>query len=104
VLLLLPEEPTLQTNGIDLDTLRRLQEWVARYRGSIPLAVSEVKSDSFPTCNPLTGETGLSSFAHIDASGILKRSSYEPTGIQILDSGIMPALHQLKVDNHEENT
>lgn len=101
--LLLPEEPTLQTKGIDRDTLSRLQEWVAKYRESIPLAVSEVRSDGFPTCNPLTGEVGLSSFAHIDASGTLKRSSYEPTGIQVLDSGIMSALHQLKIDDRDIN-
>jgi MoaA/NifB/PqqE/SkfB family radical SAM enzyme len=99
--LLLPEEPTLQTRGIDRETLRRLQKWVVRYRGSIPLAVSEVKSDGFPTCNPLTGETGISSFAHIDASGVLRRSSYDLTGVQILERGIIPALRQLKTNNND---
>jgi MoaA/NifB/PqqE/SkfB family radical SAM enzyme len=101
--LLLPEEPTLQTKGIDRDTLSRLQEWVARYRESIPLAVSEVRSDGFPTCNPLTGETGLSSFAHIDASGTLKRTSYDTSGIQILENGVMSALYKLATSNQEVN-
>jgi MoaA/NifB/PqqE/SkfB family radical SAM enzyme len=57
--LLLPEESTLRTGGIDSDTRRILQEWVANYRGGIPIAVSESGADGFPICNPLIVETGL---------------------------------------------
>ncbi|MDZ8226884.1 radical SAM protein [Nostoc sp. ChiVER01] len=101
--LLLPEEATLKTGGIDSDTRRILQEWVANYSGGIPLAVSESGADGLPTCNPLIAETGLDAFAHIDASGILKPTSYSIDGVQILEDGVMLALHKLARSNQEVN-
>ncbi|ANV88916.1 radical SAM protein [Picosynechococcus sp. PCC 7117] len=101
--LLLPQEATLTTGGIDSETCRVLQEWVANYRGCIPLAVSESGADGLPTCNPLIAETGLEAFAHIDASGILKPTSYSTDGVQILDDGLMLALHKLARNNQEIN-
>lgn len=101
--LLLPEEATLRTSGINSDTRRILQEWVANYRGYIPLAVSESGADGLPICNPLIAETGLHAFAHIDASGILKRTSYSTDGVQITEDGVMPALHKLATSNQEIN-
>jgi MoaA/NifB/PqqE/SkfB family radical SAM enzyme len=101
--LLLPEEATLRTSGINSDTRRILQEWVANYRGCIPLAVSESGADGLPICNPLIAETGLHAFAHIDASGILKRTSYSTDGVQITEDGVMPALHKLATSNQEIN-
>lgn len=99
--LLLPEEATLKTSGIDSDTRRILQEWVGNYRGRIPLAVSESGADGLPICNPLIAETGLDAFAHIDASGILKRTSYSTDGVQIIEDGVMPALRKLATSNQE---
>lgn len=101
--LLLPEEATLKAGGIDSDTRRILQEWVAGYRGGIPLTVSESGADGLPICNPLIAETGLDAFAHIDASGILKRTSYTTSGIQILEDGVMLALDKLSKSNQEVN-
>lgn len=101
--LLLPEEATLRTGGIDSDTRRILQEWVVNYRGCIPLAVSESGADGLPSCNPLIVEIGLDAFAHIDASGILKRTSYSTNGILILEDGVMSALHKLSKSNQEVN-
>lgn len=101
--LLLPEEATLRTGGIDSDTRRILQEWVASYRGGIPLAVSESGADGLPICNPLIAETGLDAFAHIDASGILKQTSYSTDGVQIIEDGVMPALRKLATSNQEVN-
>jgi sulfatase maturation enzyme AslB (radical SAM superfamily) len=101
--LLLPEEATLRTSGIDSDTRRILQEWVTSYRGGIPLAVSESGADGLPICNPLIAETGLDAFAHIDASGILKRTSYSTDGVQIIEDGVMPALRKLSTSNQEVN-
>jgi MoaA/NifB/PqqE/SkfB family radical SAM enzyme len=101
--LLLPEEATLRTSGINSDTRRTLQEWVANYRGCIPLAVSESGADGLPICNPLIAETGLHAFAHIDASGILKRTSYSTDGVQITEDGVIPALHKLATSNQEIN-
>jgi hypothetical protein len=76
---------------------------VANYRGCIPLAVSESGADGLPTCNPLIAETGLEAFAHIDASGILKPTSYSTDGVQILEDGVMLALHKLAKSNQEIN-
>lgn len=99
--LLLPEEATLRTEGIDSSTHELLKDWVARYRGYMPLAISESSADGFPICTPLSLETGLAAFAHIDASGILKRNSYSTDGIQILENGVMSALQELAVINQE---
>jgi hypothetical protein len=101
--LLLPQEATLRTGGIDSDTCRILQEWVANYSGGIPLAVSESGADGLPSCNPLIAEIGLDAFAHIDASGILKPTSYSIDGVQILEDGVMLALHKLARSNQEVN-
>ncbi|MBT9316086.1 radical SAM protein [Leptothoe spongobia] len=93
--LLLPEEAVSGAGGIDNDTYRLLQEWVAQYCGSVPLTVSEGNADGLPTCNPLDAEMGLSAFAHIDASGMLKLTSYDNSGVEILEDGVIPALHKL---------
>jgi MoaA/NifB/PqqE/SkfB family radical SAM enzyme len=97
--LLLPEESTLRTSGIDSDTRRTLQEWVVKYRGSTPLAVSENGADGLPICNSLLTETGINAFVHIDASGILKQTSYSNHGVQIVEDGVMPALRKLTIYN-----
>jgi MoaA/NifB/PqqE/SkfB family radical SAM enzyme len=94
--LLLPEEPAGPGSGIDYVTLIRLQKWVNGYQGSIPLAVSEGDNEGFPTCDPLSAELGLSAFAHIDASGIIKRTSYDQSGITIREDGVIAALDKLK--------
>ncbi|MCP4699529.1 MAG: radical SAM protein [Gammaproteobacteria bacterium] len=94
--LLLPEEPVGRAKGIDSDTIIALQNWVHEYRGNVPLAVSEGRTDGLPACNPLSAETGLAAFAHIDASGVLKRTSYDTNGIRIDESGVMAALHGMQ--------
>ncbi len=101
--LLLPEQPVRGSGGIDDQTAQAFQRWVIGYRGSIPLAVSERGADGLPTCNPLFGETELCGYAHIDATGILKRSSFDTSGVPIGPEGIIQALNTLraKEDNHE---
>lgn len=94
--LLLPEQPVRGSGGIDCHTIKALHRWVSLYQGTVPLAVSEAGADGLPTCNPLLGETGLRAYAHIDASGVLKRSSYETNGVVIGDSGVMRALSALQ--------
>jgi MoaA/NifB/PqqE/SkfB family radical SAM enzyme len=101
--LLLPEEATVRTGGIDRETRNILQEWVARYCGLIPLTVSRNGADGLPTCNLFSAETGLNAFAHIDASGIVKTSSCDVKGIQILENGVIAALNKLAIGNQEIN-
>jgi sulfatase maturation enzyme AslB (radical SAM superfamily) len=99
--LLLPEEPVGQGVGIDNETTITLRKWVNGYRGSVPLAVSEGGAEGLPTCNPLNAELGLATFAHIDASGIIKRTSYDTSGILIRETGVMVALDKLKTIKQE---
>lgn len=94
--LLLPEEPVGRGVAIDDKTVNILRKWVIEYRGSVPLAVSEGGAEELPTCNPLHAETELASFAHIDASGNIKRSSYDSSGIYIRKHGVLHALDKLK--------
>ena len=99
--LLLPEEPVRGIGGIDKETTSALLEWVTGYRGSLPLAISEGGAEGLPTCDPLNAEIGLAAFAHIDASGIIKRTSYDTTGIFIRENEVMAALHKLKTIKQE---
>lgn len=94
--LLLPEEPVGRGVGIDKETTITLQKWVNGYCGSLPLSVSEGGAEGLPTCNPFNDEKGLIAFAHIDASGFLKRTSYDTSGVIILENGVMDALDKLK--------
>ena len=94
--LLLPEQPVDGCGGIDHKTLTRLHEWITSYQGTVPLAISEVAAEGLPTYQPLSAETGLRSYAHVTASGVLKANSYEVSGIRIGAAGFMYALATLQ--------
>lgn len=100
-LLLLPEQPVHGIGGIDDQTTKALRRWVDQYDGPVPLTISEVGSDGLPTCNPFASENGSSAYLHIDASGVLKRSSFDSHGIAIDDNGI---LHACDLLTYEEVT
>ncbi len=99
--LLLPQRPVAGLRGIDSETRQKLATWVARYQGNVRLAVSETDAHGFRFCDPFADEAGLSSYAHIDASGSLRRSSYDSVGVGIGGSGVMRALEVLR--NHCED-
>ena len=101
--LLLPEQAVGGNGGIDHHTAQELRRWVARYHGSIPLTVSESSADGLPVCNPLASESSLLAYAHVDASGILKRSSFDHDGVIIGSGGLMQALDSLRM-RHEERS
>jgi MoaA/NifB/PqqE/SkfB family radical SAM enzyme len=94
--LLLPEQPVNGDKGIDARTTQALQRWVRGYSGNVPLTVSEHGAEGLPVCNPLPEECGVRVFAHIDASGVLKRSSFDDHGVRIGSTGIMGALEELR--------
>ena len=75
---------------------RELQDVVSNYRGKVRLAVSEAGASGLPTCDPLHDERGLQAYAHIDASGMLRTSSYSPSGVKIKDAGVLSALKRLR--------
>lgn len=94
--LLLPEQPVRGSTGIDAATSEKLQNWVASYEGPIRLTVSEAGAACLPTCDPLAKERGVRAYAHIDASGKLKRSSYDQVGVPIGTGGVLESLRVLK--------
>lgn len=95
-LLLLPQQATTAARGMDGVVGRALQDWVFNYKGKVRLAVSEAGASGLPTCDPLPDERGLQAYAHIDASGVLRASSYSPTGVKIRQSGVFSALKRLR--------
>ena len=95
--LLLPEQPVHGRAGIDRHTTQILHDWVATYEGPIRLTVSEAGAAGLPTCRPLAMEDGLRGYAHIDASGRLKRSSYDQSGVSIGAGGVSEALQILEI-------
>jgi len=97
--LLLPEEPVNGQGGIGEVTARALRDWVGRFSGRMRLSVSERGAEGMPICNPFVHETGLRAYAHVDAQGVLKRTSYNAEGVAIGTDGIMKALAQLH-DQH----
>ncbi len=94
--LLLPEQPTAQRAGIDEDTATRLREWVCDNDPALRLTVSSAGADELPVCVPLTGELPSEAYAHVDAQGVLKWSSYDLEGVAVDDDGLMAALHVLR--------
>jgi len=101
-ILLLPEEAVGKGTKIDNVSLENLIKWVGSYRGSTRLAVSSGGADSFPTANALLNEVELSAFAHIDASGNLKNTSFECSGVAIDSTGVMSAFQRLNKEYIEE--
>jgi MoaA/NifB/PqqE/SkfB family radical SAM enzyme len=93
--LLLPQQPTKKEDGIDIRTFRELQDWVGQYQGPIQLLISEAGSEGMPFCNPLAAEDGLLAYAHIDAHGFIKRSSFDVNGMKIDSQGVIYAIKQL---------
>ncbi|MFI7662734.1 radical SAM protein [Micromonospora parva] len=94
--LLLPEQPTVQRAGIDEATSTRLREWVRDNDPALRLTVSTAGADGLPVCVPLTGELPSEAYAHVDAQGVLKWSSYGSEGVTLDDDGLMAALHKLR--------
>lgn len=93
--LLLPEQPTHQTAGIDEATALALRTWVTSYSGLVPLRISESGAAGMPVYDPLSLESGLSGYAHIDASGVVKRTSFDTEGVAIGTQSVAAALSQL---------
>ena len=102
-LLLLPQIPVRAVPAIDAGSLLALRRWVDSYKGPLKLLINESSAEGFPTCDPLFEERGLRAYAHIDASGVLKASSYADIGVQLGEAGVLQALSQLFQDLGEKD-
>lgn len=95
-LLLLPEVCAGLGKGIDEQSLLRLKRWVNSYRGTLKLSVSEAFKSEFNFIDPCSDETSLQSYAHVDATGMLKVNSFSHSGVVISQEGLISALANLK--------
>jgi MoaA/NifB/PqqE/SkfB family radical SAM enzyme len=102
-LLLLPQMPVRSVLAASVETLQGLRRWVEGYKGPLRLCINESSAEGFPTCDPLAQERGLRAYAHIDATGVLKPSSYADTGVQLGDGDVLRALAQLEHDLEEND-
>lgn len=100
-LLLLPEEAVGRGSGIAREAKDKLRAWIEQYQGSVKLAVSERHAEGLPICQPFIHEKSISAYLHIDANGRLKKSSYETSGIQINQKGLLNAIDMLRVEERE---
>lgn len=100
--LLLPERSVGARPGVDERTLVALRNWIKQKKGRISLAISESHADVVGVgCEHVSGEQQLRAYAHIDANGVLKRSSYDTSGVAIGKGGVMEALEILKCGTGE---
>lgn len=102
-LLLLPQMPMRRVKAASVDTVQGLRRWVGSYRGPLRLCINEVSAEGFPTCDPFGEERGLHAYAHIDAKGVLKPSSFAQSGVQIGEGGVLRALDQLAQNLAEDD-
>lgn len=103
-LLLLPQMPLRSVEAISAGTVQGLRRWVDAYRGPLKLCINEASAEGFPTCDPLVEERGLRAYAHIDAMGVLKPSSYAENGVRLDGVSVLDALDQLAHDLAENDT
>ena len=96
-LLLLPEHPVGNNPGIDPSTREILFDWIKRNR-QYRLAISEsAPLDGLPMAQPFANEHRLTAYAHIDASGCLRTSSFSKEAVKI-HSSAMGAVSELRAE------
>lgn len=100
-LLLLPEVEYGRGKMIANSTLSQMIDWVANYKGSLQLAVSSSHAGLVGAELPLSKESDLIGFAHIDAQGVMKSCSFERKGVPIENDGVMRAFEKLIGDGYE---
>lgn len=100
--LLLPEQPTAGRAGISPKMNQLLHDWIQSYRGVVPLRISEGGSEGLETEDPMKTESGIQGYAHIDATGHIKMTSFDSEGVQIQEDGVIQALENLEQSTVEK--
>lgn len=95
-LLLLPERPARGRLGSDPEVIAALHSWIGEYRGSVPVALGEGDTGTLHIALPFPRETALRAYAHIDASGTVRQTSYDLAGELIGDRGVVAAIDRLR--------
>jgi MoaA/NifB/PqqE/SkfB family radical SAM enzyme len=94
-LLLLPEQRAGAGTGASPEAIERLRSWVWGYSGEVPLTVSDGGADGLPVAEPFAGQPAIERYAHVDASGVLRPTSFAARGIEIGERGLLTAYRQL---------
>lgn len=94
-ILLLPEEPIGLGQKIDSSTLEHLRTWIDNYKGNVRLAISSSYKGMINSLIALENEPDHLAFAHIDATGQLKPSSFSQNGYAIDNNGVLDAYARL---------
>lgn len=94
-MLLLPERPTAGTGSFDDSIRETLTEWIQRNR-LYRLAISDTPLlEGLSFAEPFRDVDRLCAYAHIDASGQLRMSSFSPDSVEIRSS-VMEAVAKLR--------
>ncbi len=94
--LLLPEVALGRGKCISIEALEFMKKWIKDYRGRLRLSISESHAEALPICHPFKHDIGLRAYAHIDANGILKKTSFDRKGVSLNKENIMEALETLR--------
>jgi MoaA/NifB/PqqE/SkfB family radical SAM enzyme len=94
-LLLLPEQRAGAGAGASPEALGRLRSWVRGYTGEVRLTVSEEGADGLPVADPFAGQPTVEKYMHVDASGVLRPTSFAARGVEIGTRGLLTACRQL---------
>lgn len=96
-LLLLPEMPVRGRPGIDSKTQDRMTCWIKRSHGRLRCSISSLAAtDGIPLAGPFPERDPLESYAHVDAHGVLKATSFDSHGIFIGGGSIIDSLAELR--------
>lgn len=85
---LLPQVQTARVARVPSEVENRMRKWLTTYGGSLQISISEsAVADGISIANPFQDTCGA--YAHVDAMGWLKETSFSVSGIPIGDNGFM---------------
>ena len=94
-LLLLLEQRVGAGAGASPEAVERLRSWVWGYTGEVGLTVSDGNADGLPVAEPFADQPAIERYAQLDASGILRPTSFAAHGVEIGERGLLTAYRQL---------
>jgi molybdenum cofactor biosynthesis enzyme MoaA len=102
-LLLLPQMPGGGLDRIDPTTARTLADWIANFRGELPLTISAARVPNEVTvCDPSEGESELEAHAHIDAFALLRANAFDKQTTKI-NGSVIASLESLRRRRKEKD-